>query len=505
MMTESGALTVGQEALSYLHGAEPDSSAYNVVFAVRVLSGLDVTVLRRAVIALVGRHDVLRSRFAESGGRPCRVADPPERFELRVQDHGAISDTALHDRVHAAAAEPFDLASGAFRVVLFRGEDRAPVLLLATHHIVTDFVSQGVVMNDLLALYGAMLDDREPELRRLRATYDDFVRAEADMLASERGNVLDRFWRDECVGAPTGVLLPTEGEPEPGSRAPGATVRVPLGLPLLDRVEVLARQIEVSPFSCLLAAFEALLARYTGQDDFAVSCPTMPDMRRQRGVAGYYVNPVLIRSDVRSTNGFTALARAVHDRVGRAMIHRDQPFPLVVRALAPPRQAGRAPVGQVAFSMQAAHRSGELLNMHASGESGRQCVVHGVELAAFDVPQQEGQFDLSIEVVRTSDDATAVLKYDTGLFDEGTIVRLGTHFRRSFRRRSRGRDSLWTTSNCSTRTRWTPCSGWAAASGPTFPRRRCSTPCGFAPPSGPRRSPSRPAGPRCPTRASRGS
>ncbi|MGW3133599.1 amino acid adenylation domain-containing protein [Streptomyces sp. NPDC001123] len=427
-MPEAGALTVGQEALWYLQGADLDSSAYNVVFALRMLGGLDVTVLRRAVTALVERHDVLRSRFPESNGRPCRVVDPPERFELQVEDHGAISHTALHAYVHAAAAEPFDLASGAFRVVLFRVEDQAPVLLLVTHHIVTDFVSQGVVMNDLLALYGAILEGREPELRKLRATYDDFVRSEADTLASERGNLLDRFWRDECAGAPTDILLPAEGEPEHGSR--GATVRVPLGLPLLDRVEALARESEVSSFSCLLAAFEALLARYTGQDDFLVSCPTMPDMRRQRGVAGYYVNPVLVRSDVRNTDGFTALARSVHDRVARAMIHRDQPFPLVVRALAPPRQAGRAPVGHVAFSMQAAHRSGELLNMHASGESSRPCVVHDVEVAAFDVPQQEGQFDLSIEVVRTSDDATAVLKYDTALFDEGTIVRLGTHFRR---------------------------------------------------------------------------
>jgi amino acid adenylation domain-containing protein len=432
-MTEVRALTVGQQALWYLHGAEPDSSAYNVVFAVRVLSGLDVAVLRRAVMALVERHDVLRSRFQESSGRPCRVVDPPERFELRVEDLGAIDETSLHDSVHAAAAEPFDLASGAFRVVLFRVEDRAPVLLLVTHHIVTDFVSQGVVMNDLLALYRAMLDDREPELRKLRATYDDFVRSEADTLASERGNVLDRFWRDECAGAPTDVLLPAESEPEPGSRALGATVRVPLGLPLLDGVEALAREIEVSPFSCLLAAFEALLALYTGQDDFLVSCPTMPDMRRQRGVAGYYVNPVLVRSDVGSTSGFTELARAVHDRIGRAMIHRDQPFPLVVRALAPARQSGRAQVGQVAFSMQAAHRSGELLNMHASGESGRPCVVHDVKVAAFDMPQQEGQFALSVEVVRTSDGATTVLKYDTALFDEGMIVRLGTHFRRLLR------------------------------------------------------------------------
>ncbi|MEU1163462.1 condensation domain-containing protein [Streptomyces sp. NPDC005921] len=221
-MTEAQALTVGQEALWYLQGADPDSSAYNVVFAVRMLGGLDVTVLRRAVTALVERHDVLRSRFPESNGRPCRVVDPPERFELQVHDHGTIGDTSLHEYVHAAAAEPFDLASGAFRVLLFRVEEQAPVLLLVTHHIVTDFVSQGVVMNDLLALYGAMLEGREPELRKLRATYDDFVRSEADTLVSERGNLLDRFWRDECAGAPTDILLPAEGEPEHGSRGANA-------------------------------------------------------------------------------------------------------------------------------------------------------------------------------------------------------------------------------------------------------------------------------------------
>ncbi|MBB5801932.1 amino acid adenylation domain-containing protein [Saccharothrix ecbatanensis] len=430
MRTGVGDLTVGQEALWYLHKAEPGSSAYNVVFAVRVLSDLDVTVLRRAVTALVERHDVLRSRFTEPSGRTRRVVDPPERVELQVEDHSAISDTALRDRVHAVAAEPFDLGSGTFRVVLFRVEGRASVLLQVTHHIITDFVSQGVVMDDLLALYEAVLDGREPEVRRLHATYDDFVRAEADMLASARGEVLDQFWRAELAQAPTDVLLPTEGEPESGSRATGATVRVPLRLALLDRLDAFGREIEISPFSCLLAAFEAVLARYTGQDDFLVACPTMPDMRRQRGVAGYYVNPVLVRSDLRGADSFTALAQAVHDRLRRAVLHRDQPFALVVRALAPLRRAGRASVGQVAFSVQAAHRSGELLNMHASGEAGGRCVVHGVEVAAFDVPQQEGQFDLSMEVVRTSDDATAVLKYDTALFDEGMIARLGVHFRR---------------------------------------------------------------------------
>lgn len=428
MSAVARAITVGQEALWYLQKTEPDSSAYNVVFAVRVHTDLDVTVLRQAVIALVDRHDVLCSRFTELSGRPSRLVDPPERFELRVEDHGAMSDTALHDYVRDAAAEPFDLAAGTFRIVLFRVEGQAPVLLLVTHHIVTDFVSQGVVMNDLLAFYQAILNDREPELPRLRANYDDFVRAEADTLASARGDILDRFWRAECAGAPTDVLLPTEGTPEFGAREPGATVRVPLGLPLFDRLEALAREVEISPFSCLLAAFEALLARYTGQDDFLVLCPTMPDIRRQRGVAGYYVNPVLIRSDLQNTNGFVALARAVQDRIRRAVIHRDQPFPLVVRALAPLRQSRRTSIGQVAFSMQAAHRSGQLLNMHASGETGPPILAHGVKIAAFDVPQQEGQFDLSIEVVVTSDDATAVLKYNTARFDKGLIVQLGAHF-----------------------------------------------------------------------------
>ncbi|MCR6483373.1 amino acid adenylation domain-containing protein [Amycolatopsis sp. OK19-0408] len=401
-------LSAGQEALWFLHRYAPDSASYNVVLAVRFRSGLQIPRLADAVADLAERHDLLRSVFVEHEGRPARVVRPPSLVRLEVR-----SDLAR------AAAEPFDLGErGPFRAVVCPEES---VLLLVTHHIATDFVSQGVLLRDLLDRYTG------EDLPDLKATYADFVDNERRVLSSDRVAVLERYWTGECAGAPTIFELPAD-RPRPLRQSfAGATHVVPLDAGA--KLRSLAREEAVSPFTVLLTAFQALLHRCTGQPDFLLACPTMPDLvGALKGVTGYFVNPVPVRARCEPDSTFRGLLRQTHRRVIGAMTHRDYPFPKLVGLLDVPRDPSRAPLAQIAFSMQAAGSSGALLDMHAEGDPDVVREHRGLELSAYPLPQQEGQFDLSLEVVETSSSLRAVFKYRTELFDAATIARLGRSF-----------------------------------------------------------------------------
>lgn len=429
-MSEPRRLSVGQQALWYLYRTAPDSSAYNVIFAIRLISGVDPAALGRAMVALVRRHDLLRSTFTESAGEPVRLVGDADRARFEIRDVRSMSEQTLRAQVLSAAAEPLDLAgSGPFRAVLFHREEASSILLLVTHHIATDFVSQGVLMRDLLDLYCAEVHGSSAALPDLGSDYDTFVTAESSMLDSDRRAGLERYWVNACKGVPGAFNLPTDRIRPPYQTFSGTTHEVRLEPGLVDRVQAGARMAGVSPFIYLLTVFQSLLHRVGAQDDLVISCPTMPDMVGSLGnVAGYYVNPVAIRSRYDRRATFLEFLNSTRERFTEAMRHREYPFPMLVRLLDFPRDTSRSPLTQIAFSVQAADRSGELLDLHAQGDPSRELTYRGMRLASFPVPQQEGQFDLSLEVVQTSASTRAVFKYRTAVYDQPEIADLADQF-----------------------------------------------------------------------------
>jgi hypothetical protein len=419
-------LSTGQQALWFLYQLEPASAAYNVAIALRIHSAIDVPTLSEAVNATVVRHDALRSLFTDTDGVPCRIVRDSDLVRLTVRDVGPIDDGQLRELAKQAAAQPFRLAeTGPARIILFRRPQDA-VLLLTTHHIATDAASQALILADLLVAYDAFGRGEQPGWPPLAAGYADYVAAERELLAGAAD--ANAYWRQVCAGAGTALALPTD-RPRPARRRfKGASVSFRLPEDLVRRLRSGAAEVEVTPFVYLFSVLQTLLYRSSARPDFLVGCTTTTRLdRRMRDVAGYFVNTAMFRARFAPATTFREVTAAVADQVMTGMAYRGYPFTALSPGLAPSSDPAGPPLFPVLFSMVAAGRSSPVLELLAAGES-RQMDLGGLRLSGFDVPQQEGQCDLVVEVVQSSTVVKVAFKYDTDLFDRSGVDRLATHF-----------------------------------------------------------------------------
>ncbi|WP_067464481.1 condensation domain-containing protein [Actinomadura macra] len=425
-------LSAGQEAMWFVHRMAPDSAAYNITLAFRVRTRasapLDVPALRRAVTALAGRHEVLRSTFAEEEAGPVRLVGPADLVALDVREVAGADEARLHDLVGAVGAEPFRLTTQApLRVVLLRRAPDDAVLVVVAHHIVSDRTSQWLIMRDLLDAYCGLAASGRPAWRPLKASFDDHVVAERQMLASPRRAELEERWSRLCAGVPA-AELPAD-RPRPARQTfGGATHRVTFPADLDRRLRENAERAGVTPFVQLLGIFQALLHRYGGQPEFLIGCPVATRFGGgMRDVVGYLVNTVALRAaftpDTTFAQAVESAQRQMRDAVGVARY----PFPLVPGALDLPREQDRPPVFQIAATMVATSRLEPLLDLLAD-DAAAELEYGGLRLSIMDVAHMEGQLDLNVELRRSRNSLTAVLRYNTDLFDLSTIERLGDHF-----------------------------------------------------------------------------
>ncbi|MEV7232509.1 condensation domain-containing protein [Streptomyces sp. NPDC051020] len=426
-------LSQGQQALWYLHRLAPESSAYHVMCAVRIVGArrIGADVLARAVTAVEHRHDLLRSTFDEDERGPYRCVHPAGRLapEIRPADETGEQLRAL---VRAAGDRPFRLGTdSAFRVVLFDGPD-AQVLLVAAHHIATDAASQALLLRELLDACGAF-DAGDPLPWEGPATgFAVQVAAEERLLADhEETERLAEFWRDSCRGAPLVLDLPADLPRQvlPGQR--GDTVAVPVPDRLAERIRATAADGRTTVFVVLAAAFQALLYRYTAEPEFVIGCPASGRRARElRGTVGYFVNPMVLRASLDDETTFDALLRRTQQRLRDAMNHQEYPFPLLPGALGLARNAARTPVFQTTFTMVATSRLDPVMDLLSDPRGQRVLEYAGLSITGYDLPQQEGQFDLAVEVLSGSGGLTVLFRYSTDLFFRPTVDRLSMHYLR---------------------------------------------------------------------------
>ncbi|HEU0052591.1 MAG TPA: condensation domain-containing protein, partial [Longimicrobium sp.] len=271
-------LSFAQERLWIVDRMEPGAAVYNVPAALRLSGALDAAALERSLGEIVRRHEALRTTFREAAGGPVQVVAPFAGFTLPVEELSGLDDDAreaeVERRAAAEAARPFDLAAGPlFRAALLRLGAGEHVLLLSMHHIVSDGWSLGVLVRELSALYAAFREGRESPLPDLPVQYADHAAWEREQL---RGEALERrlaYWRGRLEGAPALLELPTD-HPRPAARTyRGAHLPVHFPASLRERLEALARGEGATLFMVLLAAFQALLAKYAGSEDVVVGSP----------------------------------------------------------------------------------------------------------------------------------------------------------------------------------------------------------------------------------------
>jgi hypothetical protein len=349
----SGPLTVGQTGFARAHFAVADPASLNVALRIDLTGPLDPQALARALTLLVARHAALRTRIRRRGTEFVQEVCPEWTVRLPVEEFGAVSGGQPDDAVSAwclaAAREPFDLTTGPLaRFALARVTDNQWVLAFIQHHIVTDGMSQGILLADLRELYSGVVDGRDPALPPLSAQPLDFARWQRKTIRGEREASALRYWADYLDGADFSLVLPGAGE-SPGR---GAVDELDAGADLAAGLHAFARSIGCTPFAVLLAVFGTTLCEWAGRDEVLV-CTTFAN-RTQRDfgrVPGAFANTVPVRLRAAAGRSVAELARDTMRHLLRHAAHQELPFPVLLERLDVAKRAGGARFPFVWFVM----------------------------------------------------------------------------------------------------------------------------------------------------------
>lgn len=418
-------LSVGQHAMWFLHRIAPESPAYTIACALRITADLDTDALRRAFEALVERHPVLRTSYPTVDDEPVQVVGSglPDGW-FRSVDASGWDETTFGERLAEAANRPFDLAHGpVLRVDLFRRADDDQVMLLAVQHIAADFWSVEIVLRELGMLYSPGRQALPPAPPVTYADYADWL---AQLVAGPEGDRLWAHWQEVLGGELPVLQLPTD-RPRPAVQSyAGAIERFTVGPRVTAALRDLAEQHRTTLYTVLLAAFEVLLHRYSGQTDLIVGSPMAARGRAAfAGLVGQLSNTLPLRADLSGDPAFADFLERTRETVVAAIAHQDFPFAAMVERLGGSRDARRSPVFQHAFTFQQAHLSGssELAALAFAGTTLRGRLGElPVESVVLD--RSAAQFDISLLLAETEAGMAGSLTYNTDLFDAATMARM---------------------------------------------------------------------------------
>ncbi|HYX26460.1 MAG TPA: amino acid adenylation domain-containing protein, partial [Thermoanaerobaculia bacterium] len=410
-------LSFAQRRLWFLDQLEPGSAVYNIAGAIDLAGPLDGAALAHALDEIVRRHEALRTSFAVVEGEPVQVAGPPFSLAPAVVDLAALPPAAREEaaaRLGAAEARgPFDLSRPPLvRALLLRLAAQEHALLVTLHHTVADGWSLGVFLRDLAALYGAACAGRPSPLPALPIQYADFAAREREELQGEPLERLLAYWRRRLAAPPPPLALPTD-RPRPAQSTRQGTRggRVPLALPagLSREVEAFARRRGALPFVALLAALDALLYRYSGQEDLLVgSAAANRDRSETEDLIGLFVNTLALRGDLSGD----PTAEQLLGRVRRATLedwaHQEVPFDLLVQDLHPPTDLFRVMLVVQPQALAASAAAGLTLRPRA-------------------LDTGTAKFDLTVDLAAGAGGFTGSIEYSADLFEAATAARLAGH------------------------------------------------------------------------------
>jgi amino acid adenylation domain-containing protein len=414
-------LSFAQQRLWFMNQLEPDSSSYNIRRAMQINGALDVDKLRQALEAIVARHEILRTSFVSHDGHPVQVINPSLGTPLEFMDLRGLPVAEREAEVERVAAaegqKPFDLAGDPLlRVRLLRLSDDEHRLLLTIHHIISDGWSVGVFMGELTALYDAFNADQNPDLPLLQIQYADFALWQLSWLKDEVLEQQLTYWKQQLKDVPASLELRTDYPRPPVQSFRGAQQSVLLPADLCEAIKTLGQREGVTLFMTLLAAFQTLLYRYSGQDDIVVGSPIAGrTLIETEALIGFFVNTLVLRSDLSGNPSFRELLGRIRETALGAYTHQDVPFEKLVAELHPERSLDRTPLFQVMFALQNAPMP-------------PQSQVNGLMLTPVELESTTAKFDLTLDVVEEGRVLRVSLKYNTDLFAAATIGRMLGHF-----------------------------------------------------------------------------
>jgi amino acid adenylation domain-containing protein len=426
-------LSYGQQALWFLQKLARESADYNVVLAARLPEGVDAGAVRVALQTLADRHASLRTTFEERDGVPVqRVHGPGAAVCFEAVSAERWDEDKLRGHVETEAHLPFELGREyPLRTRLFTRADGRHVLLLVTHHVAVDFWSLMLLMEELSSLLTSEGNARDRDSFELSAQYTDFARWQAALLDGPAGDAHLSYWRRKLGGELNTLQLPSDCARTPSASRRGATHEFTLDGEVGAALRELARREGTTLYAVLLAAFQVLLGRYAGQEEFVIGSPFSGRSRAEFApLVGYFVNPVALRADLAGEPTFRQLLRRVRQSVLEALEHQDYPFPALVERLRPNRGADQPPLFNVMFVLEKPVRP-ETRGVAplVFGTAGDPVRVGGLTLEPFAFRQRTALFDLMLTFVDDGGPLSASLRYDADLFEPETVARLALNLR----------------------------------------------------------------------------
>ncbi|WP_084610648.1 hybrid non-ribosomal peptide synthetase/type I polyketide synthase [Archangium violaceum] len=409
-------LSFAQERLWLLDRLDGGGVFYHIPMSVELTGPVDVAALERSLLELVRRHEALRTRFVESAGTPVQLIEESAELPLVVEslesEPESAREAAVRRRIQEEMRKPFELAKGRLaRAFLLRLEPERHVLLLVVHHILSDGWSMGVLAREVVALYEAFTQARPSPLAELPVQYADYAVWQREWL---RGEVLEEqlaWWREQLKGAPHVLELPADRPRRAGAgRAEQRMAHLPL--PLVERLEAVARGEGATLFMAVLAGWQMLLSRYSGQKDLLMGVPFANRGRVEtEGLLGLFFEPLVLRGDLSGRPDFRELLRRVKKSVLGAFTHPHVPFEPLLKALGVQRDVARAPLFQVLFAQ---------VDEVPRPES----LPGGLQVRQVQSEPAATELDLTMLLTRVADGAMFGALYNADLFDEERIQRM---------------------------------------------------------------------------------
>ncbi|MBZ5509478.1 MAG: AMP-binding protein, partial [Acidobacteriia bacterium] len=415
-------LSWAQKRLWFLDRLQPGSDFYNVLLACELHGDLNVPVLERSLREIIRRHGALRTGFVVEDGEPVQKVEDSVEFGLQLltlsnQEGAADPRKQAQEIIHREASKPFDLASAPLlRGVLIQLGEREHILALSIHHIVVDEWSMGILQQEIALLYTAYVHGQESPLQEMPLQYADYTLWQVQWL---RGEVFVRqieYWKNQLAEMPEFLDLPAD-KPRPAiPQHRGSTETAIIGGDYWEKMKWFSRQEGASVFMTVLAIYQVLLMRYTGQTDFGVGTPiTNRSHVRMEGMIGFCVNTLIMRADLRGEPTFREVLMRVRKATLEAFDHQDLPLEKLVEEFSPERQFNGSPLFQVTFTF-------------VSGKAAPP-ELPGVEMRPIVPETATSKYDLALLAV-DNEIPMLVFNYDTGLFEADTIQQMLHHFGR---------------------------------------------------------------------------
>ncbi len=414
-------LSFAQQRLWFLDQLEPGSTIYIIPAAVRLHGQLDWRALEQALHLVILRHENLRTTFPRRQGEPVQQISSESLTRLILLDLRQLPPEAREEQAHQLAQQeieqPFDLAHGPLlRCRLLQLTEQEHVLFLVMHHIISDGWSSGILIREITTLYEALLRREPAELPTLPIQYADFALWQRSWL---QGTVLEQqldYWKQQLAGlAP--LELPLDHLRPAIQTFHGARLQLLLPIGLSQELRALSQREGVTLFMTLLASYQVLLARYSGQYDIAVGTPIANRTHEEiEGLIGFFINTLVLRSNLADNPSFIELLTRVRTTALSAYAHQDVPFEQVVEALQPPRDRSRSPLFQVVFVLQ------------NTPEASITAEQSSVQMQEFTIERHSAQSELRMVVIESEQGLHTTLEYNTDLFDKATIARWLFHW-----------------------------------------------------------------------------